>query len=84
MKEAKEKVLGLVERFFEDFEKEVNKSITAYNTSLKENYHNINVEISAMKSELKNKISSLETEKVLKTVIGYYSKEEEKRINENL
>lgn len=75
MSEAKKKVIGLVERFFEDFEKEVDKSITAFNVSMRESYHQLNIQISSMEKEIQNKISSLATDKVLKTVIGYFSKE---------
>ena len=35
--EAKTKMLSIVERFFADFEKEVNKSIVCFNESVKEN-----------------------------------------------
>ena len=35
MQEAKNKMLSLVERFFNDFEKEVVQSMTAYNESMK-------------------------------------------------
>jgi hypothetical protein len=31
-------MLTLVERYFSDFEKEVNKSVLCYNESMKENY----------------------------------------------
>lgn len=31
-------MVTLVERFFNDFEKEVNKSVANYNDSMKENY----------------------------------------------
>jgi len=37
-----------------------------------------------MKSDLTCKISSLATEKVLKTIIAYHSKEEDKKIQSNL
>lgn len=76
--------MNLVERFFEDFEKEVNKSIVAFNCSMKENYHQLDVKIKNMKGELSQKINSLSTDKVLKTLIGYYSKDEENKINNNL
>jgi hypothetical protein len=36
--EARVKMVTLVERFFNDFEKEVNKSVIAYNDSMKESY----------------------------------------------
>ena len=48
--EAKERVLGLVQRFFTDFEKEVNKSIIEFNVSMRENYREMENQISTMKT----------------------------------
>lgn len=52
MSEARQKVIGLVERFFEDFEKEVDKSLTAFNVSMRESYHQLNIQINSMKTEI--------------------------------
>lgn len=82
--EAKERVLGLVQRFFTDFEKEVNKSIIEFNVSMRENYREMENQISTMKTQLVSKIDTLATEKVLKTIISYHSKEEDKKIQNNI
>lgn len=79
IKESKEKIYDLLERFFDDFEKEINKSLLAFNSSMRENYHNLDVQINAMKTDIKNKMANLSNEKVLKTVISYHSKQEEKK-----
>lgn len=42
---------------------------------MKENYHDINVQISTLKGEINSKKASLGSDKVLKTLISYYSKE---------
>lgn len=41
-------MIDLVERFFDDFEKEVEKSVKEFNASMKENYRNLQTQISAM------------------------------------
>jgi hypothetical protein len=72
-----------VERFFNDFEKEINKSILEFNVSMKDNYRDVENQIGSLRTEIAAKIENLGTEKVLKTIIAYFSKEEEKRINES-
>lgn len=47
---------------------------------MKESYRNMNNQIQSMEKEINNKISNLSSEKILKTVIAYYAKEEEKKI----
>lgn len=51
---------------------------------MKENYHNLDVQINTMKTDIKSKIANLSNEKVLKTVISYHSKQEEKKNLANL
>lgn len=72
--EAKQRVLGLVQRFFVDFEKEVNKSIVEFNVSMKDSYREMENQIKSMKTELNTKLQCLSTDKVLKTIIAFYSK----------
>ncbi len=72
--EARVKMVTLVERFFNDFEKEVNKSVIAYNDSMKESYGKVEEQISKVKTELESKSSCLGNEKVLKTIIGFHAK----------
>ena len=84
MQEGKNKMLGLVERFFNDFEKEVIKSMNAYNESMKEGYGKLEHEISNMDQEILTKSNNLKGDKVLKTVIGFYSKLEEEKYRESI
>ena len=51
---------------------------------MKENYREMENQIAAMKSEIGSKVDSLATEKVLKTIISYHSKEEDKKIQNNI
>lgn len=67
-------MVTLVERFFNDFEKEVSKSVVSYNDSMKESYGKIEESISKVKGELELKSAYLGNEKVLKTIIGFYAK----------
>lgn len=48
--EAKDRVLGLVQRFFADFEKEVNKSIVEFNVSMRDNYRDMETQIKSMRT----------------------------------
>ena len=84
MQEGKNKMLGLVERFFDDFEKEVVKSMNAYNESMKENYGKLEHEIAGLHQEIHTKSNNLKNDKVLKTVISFYSKLEEEKYRENI
>ena len=45
-------MVTLVERFFNDFEKEVNKSVIAYNDSMKENYGKVQSKIEELKVQI--------------------------------
>ena len=48
--------------------------MTAYNDSMKEGYGKLEHEINGLRSEIQLKSNNLKTDKVLKTVIGFYSK----------
>ena len=84
MGEAKEKVLGLVDRFFKDLEKEVEKSILEFNVSMGDNYRELESQFKLMNGEINTKIDSLAGDRVLKTVISYFSKQEAAKISNNL
>jgi hypothetical protein len=77
-------MITIVERFFSDFEKEVNKSIICYNDSMKENYGHVEDHIVALKKEIEDKAATLGGEKVLKTVIGFHAREEEEKYNQEI
>lgn len=51
---------------------------------MKENYREMENQIAAMKTDIGSKVDSLATEKVLKTIISYHSKEEDKKIQNNI
>jgi hypothetical protein len=42
-------MITIVERFFSDFEKEVTKSMTCFNESMKENYTKVEEHIESLK-----------------------------------
>jgi hypothetical protein len=69
-------MVTLVERFFNDFEKEVNKSVISYNDSMKENYGKVESRIGELKEELSTKTANLGNERVLKTIISFHAKNE--------
>jgi hypothetical protein len=77
-------MLTIVERFFSDFEKEVSKSILCYNESMKENYGKVAEHIEDLKKEMTDKTACLGNDKVLKVLIGFHAKEEEKKYNEQV
>lgn len=52
-------MVTLVERFFNDFEKEVSKSVVSYNDSMKESYGKVEESISKVKGELELKSAYL-------------------------
>jgi hypothetical protein len=76
--ESKSKMLVIVERFFDDFEKEVSKSIVCFNESIKEKAQKTEESITALTKEVEEKVESLASEKVLRTLIGFHAKSEEK------
>ena len=84
MAEAKERVLCLIDRFFKDLDKEVEKSILEFNVSMSDNYRELQTQIKNMRGEIHSKLDNLGGEKVLKTVISYYSKQESEKIDNNL
>jgi anti-sigma28 factor (negative regulator of flagellin synthesis) len=84
MGEAKNKMINLVERFFSDFEKEVEKSILSYNESMNDNYLQVNQRIAQLKQEIHEKNASLGGEKVLRTLISFHAKGEKQICNEQV
>ena len=50
--------------------------MSEFNVSLKSDYRDMETEIKTIKAELNTKNDNLATEKVLKTVIAYFSKGE--------
>ena len=82
--EAKAKMLGLVDRFFADFEKEVSKSFLSYNDSMAESYGKVQTHIDDLTTEIKEKTASLEGDKVLKTLIGFHARGEEQTYQEQV
>ncbi len=71
---ARNKMVAAIDRFFNDFQKETAQSFNAYNDNLKENYSAIGQKINVIEKSLHHKLKALSTEKVLKTVIAFYSK----------
>ena len=67
-------MMSLVNRFFDDFQKEVVKNISVYNESMKEGYGKIEHQINGLRQEIQARSNNLKNDKVLKTVIGFYSK----------
>ena len=84
MAEAKERVLCLIDRFFKDLEKEVEKSILEFNVSMSDNYRELESQIKNMRGEIHSKLDNMGSDKVLKTVISYFSKQESEKIDNNL
>jgi hypothetical protein len=77
-------MMTLVDRFFSDFEKEVDKSIICYNDSMKENISKVEDHIADLKREIEEKTIYLTNEKVLKILIGFHAKGEEKKYLEQI
>lgn len=84
MGEAKNKMIVLVERFFSDFEKEVENSILSYNESMNDNYLQVSQRIAQLKQEIHDKNASLGSEKVLRTLISFHAKGEKQTYNEQI
>jgi hypothetical protein len=72
-------MITLVDRFFSDFEKEVDKSICCYNDSMTTNIGQLQDHIAHLTREIEEKSMTLATEKVLKTLIGFHARGEEKQ-----
>ena len=51
---------------------------------MKENYTKVEEHITELKKEIEEKSTSLATDKVLKTLIGFHAKEEESKYNEQI
>ncbi len=60
------------------------KSILCYNESMKESYDKVGEQIASIKNELAEKAQWLGNDKVLKVLIGFHAKEEEKRYNQQV
>ncbi len=68
-------MISAVERFFNDFQRDVVQAFRGYNDNMKENYSHITEEIKAFEKGLDEKLEHLGTQRVLKTVISFYTKQ---------